>query len=215
MKILSHRGAWKTQAEHNSRSALKRALGAGWGIECDIRDCIGAIVVSHDPPAVAEHGCLALDELLKLAAATSGRAPLALNVKSDGLVGALAALRVHFPALDAFFFDMSVPEQRRYLAAGLPVFTRHSDLEATPVLYAQAAGVWLDELERPWVSAAVVEAHLAAGKRVCLVSPELHGREYLAAWDQYRRVERLQVASSPELLLCTDLPDHAAEFFAP
>ena len=60
--ILAHRGFWTEPAEKNSREALERAFREGFGIETDIRDRNGALVVSHDPPV--GDGLMSFDELL-------------------------------------------------------------------------------------------------------------------------------------------------------
>jgi hypothetical protein len=44
-----------------------------------------------------------------------------------------------------------------------------------------------------------------------VVSPELHGRDHVAAWDEWRR---WTVWASPDVHLCTDHPSHAQEVFA-
>ena len=48
--ILAHRGVWGSKEEQNSRSAIKHALAGGFGIETDIRDHDGQVVLSHDVP---------------------------------------------------------------------------------------------------------------------------------------------------------------------
>jgi len=52
--ILAHRGAWTVPKERNSAEALKRALKSGFGIETDLRDLDGTVVISHDPPKHAD-----------------------------------------------------------------------------------------------------------------------------------------------------------------
>ena len=50
LKILAHRGLWTIENEKNTIEALRNALEEGFGIETDIRDCCGEIVISHNPP---------------------------------------------------------------------------------------------------------------------------------------------------------------------
>ena len=50
MIILAHRGVWQNPVEKNSAAALRRALENGFGVETDIRDLDGQLVISHDPP---------------------------------------------------------------------------------------------------------------------------------------------------------------------
>ena len=48
------------------------------------------------------------------------------------------------------------------------------------------------------------------GKRVCLVSPELHGRPYRPFWDM---IKQNGLGMSDQIELCTDRPDEAREYF--
>lgn len=210
VRILAHRGVWSRPEERNSLAALERAIAMGFGIETDLRDDRGTIVISHDPPAA---GALPFAELAERW--VKGRAPgalLALNVKSDGLQTlARAELeRAGVAHADIFFFDMSVPDARGYVRAGLPIYTRQSDLEAEPLLYSAARGVWLDTFEREWLSAAALSEHARAGKEMCIVSPELHGRPHLDRWSDYRAFLR---SSAGLVALCTDHPSAARDYF--
>ena len=54
MRILAHRGYWKKPEEKNSKTAFLRALEFGFGIETDLRDSGGQVVVSHDMPRGGE-----------------------------------------------------------------------------------------------------------------------------------------------------------------
>lgn len=202
MQLLAHRGFWRACAEQNSLAALGDAWRRGFGIETDLRDAAGRVVIAHDLARGIEP---TLAELVETLAALPGRAaPIALNVKADGLAAACAALIG--PVRDrVFFFDMSVPDMRAYLDLGLPVYTRHSDVEPTPAYYDRAAGVWLDQLHADWITADAVAAHLDRGKPVCVVSSELHRRDPRRLWDALRPLRH-----APGLSLCTDLFDQAA-----
>ncbi len=208
MRFLSHRGYWLEPGERNAESAFVRSFERGFGTETDVRDLDGRLVVSHDPPRA---GALPLERVLELHARLGPELPLALNVKSDGLEELLGALLERHAVRDAFVFDMSVPDTLRYVRRRLRFFTRHSEHEPTPALYEAAAGVWLDACEGDWARGEDVAAHLRRGKQVCLVSPELHGREPAARW---RRIgawlaDGTVDAASEDLMLCTDRPDDA------
>ncbi|ARJ66601.1 hypothetical protein WV31_13445 [Magnetospirillum sp. ME-1] len=203
-RILAHRGAWTEKAEQNRPDRLLAALRGGFGIETDLRDRAGGVVISHDMPGA---DAPSLDQVwgdwLDLA---SPERVLALNVKADGLAEIMAPL-VAGRARDYFFFDMSVPDMRHYLRLGLTTFTRHSDAEPSPAYYAASAGVWLDELDREWIDAATIQAHLDAGKLVALVSGELHRRDHSPIWDLARRFRH-----DDRVMVCTDLPAQLQEF---
>jgi hypothetical protein len=202
IRVLSHRGLWETPDQHNSESALLGSLRAGFGVETDVRDDDGALVISHDPPQGGELPLTALTD-----ACAGARLPLAVNVKADGLSGPLGQLLTS-SGVDWFAFDMSVPEMLRYARAGLPYFTRHSDVEPDPVGYESAAGVWLDAFHSDWFGPEDVRRHLDAGKRVALVSPELHGRPPTDVWNWLRELE---CSEDQDLMICTDHPRRVSQ----
>ena len=206
MRILSHRGYWKSREERNTPQAFERSFTMGFGTETDLRDLNGELVISHDPPVT---GALTSAAFFQQHQSIEPSLTLALNVKADGLqalvVPQLAALRDH----DAFVFDMSIPDTLRWRKEGVPYFTRHSDVEPDPPLYADAAGVWLDAFHGDWWDGDVIERHLDRGKRVCIVSPELHGREHRAVWDALSA--RFSPGDDARLMICTDLPEQARE----
>lgn len=202
MKILSHRGYWKTIEEKNSLVAFERSFALGFGTETDVRDMAGALVISHDMPVGAP---MALATFLDLIDDPS--MPLAMNIKADGLATDLAR---HFEGrgLDWFVFDMSVPDLRMHLNAGNPVFVRMSEVERDPAWLDEAQGIWLDAFAGEWYDMALVRALLDSGKRVCVVSPELHRRDHAALWDALAPLARHE-----GLMLCTDFPELAKEKF--
>ena len=46
---------------------------------------------------------------------------------------------------------------------------------------------------------------LNQGKKVCIVSPDLHKREYKSVWEKYKNVKGI--------MLCTDYPKEAEVYF--
>ena len=207
MKILAHRGLWHHLNERNSPSALELGLRAGFGLETDIREISDKLVIGHDlvTPAAPQ-----LSSLFLLYKELGGDSPLALNIKADGLRHLLKSQLAQFSITNYFCFDMSVPETLAYQRDGLRFFTRESELERSPVLYGEAAGVWLDLFHSDWVTPSRINEHLAAKKEVALVSPELHGRLHLPFWVTLRDAG---LARRSEVMLCTDHPIAAREFF--
>lgn len=200
IRLLAHRGAWRDPAEKNSPAALAGSFTRGFGVETDLRDAAGGLVVSHDPPAA---GAPAAADLVGWAEGTG--LPVAVNVKSDGISGHLAELFAGRD-VDWFAFDMSIPETVRYRAAGLPYLTRHSDVEPEPLLYDDAVGVWLDAFGGDWFGPDEVRRHLDAGKRVAVVSPELHGRDPDRVWDWLAGLGP-ELDGTHDVMVCTDFPD--------
>jgi glycerophosphoryl diester phosphodiesterase len=76
-RILAHRGYWLEPGEKNSLSAFRRAFEGGFGIETDIRDLDGELVVSHDPPTRRNAPMGMEDSLLFIASSSvaDGNAP--------------------------------------------------------------------------------------------------------------------------------------------
>lgn len=202
MKIISHRGYWKSQEEKNTVVAFERSFGLGFGTETDLRDLNGALVISHDMPC---KGALEFRAFLDLCATDL---PLALNIKSDGLAAPLGQAMSEFGSADWFVFDMSVPDMMAHLRVGNPVFTRMSEFERFPILLDKCDGVWLDSFTEEWFDVNLLIELTASGKRVCIVSPELHNRERACLWEKIR-----PMAENKNVLLCTDTPEIAQQFF--
>ena len=207
MKILAHRGIWQNKHEGNSFGALTEALEHNYGIEFDVRDSNGTIVIAHD--VVVDIKTPARN-LVDAYLALTSTAILAVNIKADGLGMLVADLLLSRGITNYFCFDMSVPETLRYRRLGLHYFTRQSEYEKDPVLYQHAAGVWMDMFESDWIAFDDIRPHLKHGKQVALVSPELHGRPHMRFWERMRDAD---LGRHDRLMLCTDHPDSARSFF--
>jgi hypothetical protein len=210
MEIIAHRGVWTDPRERNTLAAFERAWDAGLGIETDLRDLDGTVVVSHDPPRRPADP----PSLVDLLSAWSDRghgSPLALNIKADGLADEVAStVRDHGAAQDTTVFDMSAPDQVSWSRTGLGILARWSELER-PVLTDGVVGRWLDGFtDDLWWDPAEVHEQLDAGSRVVLVSPELHGRPTEPSW---ARVRQQGLHRRDGFALCTDHPAAAREFF--
>ena len=207
MRIISHRGYWRTPSEKNTINAFQRSFDLGFGTETDIRDLAGEIVISHDLPNVDE---IRLEKFLALVNSyeNAHSLTLALNIKSDGLLMPLKATLAEYKNLDIFVFDMSVPDSRPYLNSDLTTFMRMSEVEKTVAWLDQADGIWLDGFSSIWYDWNVLQKLLNNGKKICVVSPELHGRDHTELWSLLTSFNQNQ-----SLILCTDLPEAAASFF--
>jgi hypothetical protein len=206
MRLLAHRGIWSKSDEKNSLLALSVAFELGIGIETDIRDCKGTLVVSHDPPT--KSGALHLEEVLDAYLKYPARPILALNIKADGLhAPLLATLRRH--GIDNYFvFDMSVPDTLGYQRLQMPFAARISEYESETALSQNAQWIWLDGFHGEWFTSDSIRKWLDQGKRVAIVSPELHRRPHLQLWRQL-----IAISSHPGIFLCTDFVSEAKEFF--
>jgi len=207
MQLISHRGCWSRPEEQNTLQAFARSFALGFGTEVDFRDSEGDLVVSHDP---ARSGAISALEFLTLRQGYDPRLPVAINIKADGLQSLVKAALIKAGVSSYFLFDMSIPDAVKSHKQGLRIYARHSDIETKPVLYSESAGVWMDAFfDHDWITAPQITAHLDAGKEVCLVSPELHGRSPLAFWALLRSTG---LARREGLTLCTDRPEEARRF---
>jgi len=207
MIILSHRGYWKAADEKNALVAFQRSFKLDFGTETDIRDHLGKLVISHDPPT---QDALSTDVFFQQYKEISGDLPLALNIKADGLQSLLKAQLDFYEIENYFVFDMSAPDGIAYLEQGLKVFTRQSEYEREPLFYEKANGVWIDGFHSDWVDEKQIERHLNANKVVALVSSELHQRQHNPFWE---RLRKMSVVESDQLIICTDFPEEARDYF--
>jgi hypothetical protein len=200
-EILAHRGMWTEEVAPNSERAIAEALSRGFGLETDIRDHQGELVISHDPPLGEE---LRLTSLIHSPRARPSL--LALNVKADGLASEISRLVPYDRNTEHFVFDMSFPQARVLAQTGIPMAARISEFESVEQSragpYASARYVWIDCFESDWfltqneISTALLE------RTSVLVSPEIHGRDPEAAWNWVCDMRLM----GHRVGLCTDLP---------
>jgi len=208
MTILAHRGYWNNQIEQNSLKALKTALEKGYGFESDVRDHMERLVISHN---IATSVSQDAEEVLSLLNEFNDMYCFAVNIKADGLKELLKSLFYKYSINNYFLFDMSVPQMVEFREMGLRYFTRQSEVEPEPYMYDDAAGVWVDGFGSVgWITRELLEGHMDNGKEICLVSPELHNKiDYRRFWKTIKEYN----LNTEKLMLCTDYPDEAKEFF--
>ena len=207
MEIISHRGYWFKNSEKNSDLAFRRSFSLNFGTETDIRDFDGELVISHD---VANKNCISIEKFFEIYKSIDIQPSLALNIKSDGLQNLLKNSLKQNSINNYFVFDMSIPDTIMYLKEGMNVFIRQSEHELGTSFYESATGIWLDAFDGVWYSEELVKKHLNNGKKVAIVSSELHNREYLKHWTL---LKSWNIINDNNLILCTDLPEKAIKFF--
>lgn len=208
MHILAHRGFWVNESEKNTFASISKAFECGFGIETDIRDYDGRLVVSHN---IAESGCMEVEAVFECYRSTSSKGQLALNVKSDGIQMLLKPLLEQYNIENYFLFDMSIPELVVNQRENLVFYTRHSDIEHECVMYDKASGVWLDSFyDEEWLSEYIIEQHIENNKKMCIVSSELHGYEYHKMWEM---IKTNGYHNNGLISLCTDRPEEAGRYF--
>jgi hypothetical protein len=208
IEFLAHRGFWKLSEEKNTFESLKSALNSGFGIETDLRDLNGQLVISHDVPT---HGVLTCEEFLSYYKHGGYSSTLALNIKSDGLQELIKGLVKKLDIKTAVFFDMSVPDTLGYRDLMMPFLIRISEYERVNSLIEHSSGVWVDELEVEWVTKSAWQKILSIHQNIYIVSPELHGRDHSKLWAQLHELHTENKQSN--FYLCTDFPDKAKGYF--
>lgn len=212
MKIISHRGFWNNEIQKNSKESFINSFTQDFGTETDIRDLNGRLVISHDLP-IEKDLELDFDAFLKLYKDFSNpdkALPLALNIKADGLQDLLINSLQKFKVENYFLFDMSIPDQLQFIKRNCKVFTRQSEYENIPALYDNAIGVWLDAFEGLWYNGEIINKHLMNEKLICIVSSDLHKRDYLEQW---KFIKENLFHCNENIILCTDFPIEAKKYF--
>lgn len=205
MKIIAHRGIWNKREEGNTMEGFEKAFAHGYGIETDVRDFNGKLVVSHN---VVADTAIAFADVLELYSKMNCDMELAINIKADGLQELLRKELEEHHISNYFVFDMSVPEQVVFHRERFRAFTRMSEWETVPVLLEKSQGIWMDEWETSWIQADILHRYREQDKLVAIISPEIHGRDHSFLWRELRQFDR-----DPGVMLCTDIPMRAEEYF--
>jgi len=198
---------WDSVGDQNSLPALIRAIQNGYGIETDVRDLDGELVIAHDPPRA---GQLCLDDFLEAYRAGSRNPMLALNIKADGLHQLLSDALSRHGIENYFVFDMSVPDTMGYLRRSMPIAARVSEFEPIEPFAKSTKILWVDAFQSEWYGGTEVIKWLQDGWRLAIVSPELHRRSHLSLWQALAKVPK---DLSRNIYLCTDLFKEAQRTF--
>lgn len=214
MHIVAHRGITSPteKKDGNTIELLLSSLNKGFGVETDLRDFLGNIVLSHDPPTKQT---ALLEEFLCRINTLNKKQVLALNIKSDGQHNVIRSILQKYESNktkileNAFFFDMSIPSLYQFskIFPKRNLASRISDLECIPLLYDRIGWLWVDCFEKEWFDEEQIEKFMADGKNLCFVSPELHNLPHLELW------KKLKQSGHNGLYLCTDLAAEAKSFF--
>lgn len=208
MKIIAHRGYWKLESEKNTKGALVNAFKNNFGIETDIRDRNGELVISHD---ISNEKSILLEEIIIEYKKLNNKDILELNIKADGIQQLIKDLMKKYGISNYFVFDMSIPEMVISKKIGINYFTRHSDIEKECVLYENAIGVWLDSFyDENWLTPEIINFHLNNNKKISIISAEIHGFNNGKMW---KMLKENNFHKNSNVYLCTDLPLKAKEYF--
>ena len=207
MNIISHRGFWDNKSQQNTEHAFRKSLLSGFGIETDIRDFKGELVISHD---MATEKSISLELFFNIYNEINNSLSLALNIKCDGLQEKLDFLLLRHRIKNYFLFDMSIPDHKQYINKNLKTYLRLSEFEKDQALYSYSHGIWLDAFEKIWYNKDLILQHTSLNKQVCIVSDELHRRNHIQHWT-FLLNEGIHLMNN--VTLCTDFPELAYNFF--
>lgn len=164
MKLISHR--------RNTLAEL-RATDRKYGVEVDIRSEGSNLIMHHDPFVAGE----SFDAWI----AAYQHGTLILNVKEEGLEARLIALMAANGIEDYFFLDQSFPFLVKWSKAGerrcAVRVSEFESLETALTLAGRVDWVWVDCFSRFPLDTDEAMRLKGAGFKLCLVSPELQGRD--------------------------------------
>ncbi len=150
------------------------SLPAAYGVELDLRDdCEGNLYISHNPFARGEDFERYLQQY--------HHGTMILNVKSERIELAVLDLLEKYHIGNYFFLDSSFP--MIYLLSNMgehQIALRYSEFEGMDTIrnmQGRAKWIWIDCFTRLPVTRESYREFRDMGYRLCLVSPELQGRE--------------------------------------
>jgi len=212
MKIISHRGLWNEPSEKNSLSSFKNSIDQNFGFEIDIRSFNGELIVSHDP-LDDKNKSIRFCDVLSYYQINNSEVFIAINIKEDGLDFLIKKILTKFDIENYFVFDMSIPDMVIYSNSNITFFTRQSEYEKHPALYEKASGIWLDEFDSHWINDEIIQFHHNNNKKICIVSPELHDRDFTDEWKKYKKILSSKT-NFTNIMICTDYSEKAKKFFS-
>ena len=164
MKLIAHR--------RNTLGKLNDTP-TQYGVEVDIRSLGDRLIMHHDPFVEGEP----FD--IWLAAYRHGT--LILNVKEEGLEARLISLMRSRSIDDYFFLDQSFPFLIKWSKAGehhcAVRVSEFESIETALTLAGKVDWVWVDSFTHFPLSGEDAKRLKRAGFKLCLVSPELQGRD--------------------------------------
>jgi len=164
MKLISHR--------RNTIQELK-STPKKYGIEVDIRSRGDQLIIHHDPFVSGE---VFEDWIVHYQHET-----LILNVKEEGLENRLINLMQSHGIKNYFFLDQSFPFLVKWSNLGehrcAVRVSEYESIETALTLAGKVDWVWVDCFTKFPLSQHESQCLIDAGFKLCLVSPELQGRD--------------------------------------
>lgn len=192
MKIISHR--------RNTLSELA-ATPTCYGVEVDIRSYGEKLVIHHDAMQPGD----SFEEWI----ANYRHGTLILNVKEEGIEEPILKLLSMHRITDFFFLDQSFPFLVKWANRGMhQSAVRVSEYESVDTALSLAGKVewiWVDCFTKFPLLDHQAKSLSDAGFKLCLVSPELQGRDAVAGILELREI--LQSSAIVVDAVCTKRPD--------
>lgn len=164
MKIIAHR--------RNTLDEL-HATPTRYGVEVDIRSHGSELIIHHDPYVPGE----AFEPWIR----SYRHGTLILNIKEEGLEKRLIdEMKIH-GIVDYFFLDQSFPFLIKWLREGerrcAVRVSQYESIATAMTLAGQLDWVWVDCFTQFPLIQDEAMILKKAGFKLCVVSPELHGRD--------------------------------------
>lgn len=163
MNLIAHRRNTLAQLHNTQRK---------YGVEVDIRSSGNSLIIHHDPFTL---GC-DFDEWID----SYAHGTLILNVKEEGLENRLLKIMHEKDIKDFFFLDQSYPFLVKWSSVGerrcAVRVSEFESLENAMALAGKIDWVWVDCFTHFPLKKGEDKLLKDAGFKLCLVSPELQGR---------------------------------------
>ncbi|MDH5573113.1 MAG: hypothetical protein OEY89_15235 [Gammaproteobacteria bacterium] len=175
-------------------------LDCGFGVEMDIHAYGSELVVHHDP---FKKGVL-LAEWIKY----YKHSFIILNVKEEGVENEVLKIIKKYRIENYFFLDLTFPALYKMQKAGEKnIAYRVSEHESVAGAYSLSGKInwiWLDCFYGFPISFADYEGLKYSGYKICLVSPELHGRrsDEIELMKKYMNIHNMEIDA-----VCTKFPE--------
>ncbi len=176
------------------RANTRQEINPKYGLEIDIRDYGGKLVLSHDiPNDQSEH----LESFLSHIQENNF---LAINIKSVEIESELKKILSKAKISNYFTFDWPIPSLKKAINYDLNCAFRLSEYEKD--IYPNCEWAWIDAFNEIWYDADYLISLKNNGIKLALVSPELHGRK-----SDIDKIKNL-INSVEVDAICTDIPEY-------
>jgi len=160
-------------AHRINTAAELRDLPTEYGVELDLRDSGDSLILQHDPFSTGEN----FEDYLKC----YNHGTIILNIKSERIEHKVKDLLDKYSIKKYFFLDSSFPMIHLLSKNGEKNSAlRFSEFEGLDTIYnmqGKCSWVWVDCFTQLPITKKIEQNIRAAGYKLCLVSPELQGRE--------------------------------------